>query len=277
MIERPFEIPAERLPAGFAEQLDHPPDRPAPARPAATITLVREGDAGLEVLLLRRRRETAFVPGAWVFPGGRVDEADADPALLQRVDGAPGERVPAPAFWLAAIREAFEETGVLLARDASGAWAPDAATTPEVEAWREALMSDRPTLLQVLEGLAARVDLAGVVHNAHWITPVAEPRRYDTRFFLARVPEGREAREDSREMSEAAWLAPRVALERFRGGSLPMVFPTVRTLEDLAGFDTVEGALAHFRGRAVPAIQPRLVRTPRGVGIEVDHEGSTSR
>lgn len=270
--DREFEIPSERLPQGFAERVEDPPASPAEPRPAATVTLLRDGPSGMEALLLRRRRETAFVPGAWVFPGGRVDDADADPALLERVDGAPDAWLPRPAYWLAAVREAFEETGVLLAR-VEGEWVADAWADPTVEEWRERLMADRTTLRPVLEGLAARVDLRDIVHNAHWITPAAEPRRYDTRFFLARLPDGREAREDPREMTEAAWLRPADALTRFHAGKLPMVFPTVRTLEDLSVFDTVDDALAHFRGREVPTIQPRLVRTRTGVGIEVDDEG----
>ena len=270
----PFEIPTERLPAGFAEQLDRPPERPAEPRPAATVTLLRDGGAGLEALLLRRRRETAFVPGAYVFPGGRVDGEDGEAGLLERVRGAPDPWHPRPAYWLAAVREAFEETGVLLARGSDGAWLPDAQVDARVARWREALLEEGASLLDALAALEAEVALDDVVHNAHWITPVAEPRRYDTRFFLARLPEGATAREDPREMTESVWLRPAHALERFRAGTLPMVFPTVRTLEALAGFDEVDAALAHWRGRDVPAIQPRLVRTRTGVAIRDDDEGA---
>ncbi|HUH11535.1 MAG TPA: NUDIX domain-containing protein [Longimicrobiales bacterium] len=269
----PFEIPAERLPPGFAAQVERPPERPARPHPAATVTLLRDGERGLEALLLRRRKETAFVPGAYVFPGGRLDAADAEAGLLARVRGAPDPWHPEPAYWLAAVREAFEETGVLLAKGARGEWLPDAQVDGEVARWREALLEDEAPLLRALEALAGEVALDDVVHNAHWITPAAEPRRYDTRFFLARLPEGGSAREDPREMTASVWLRPTEALERFRAGTLPMVFPTVRTLEALSGFDDVDAALAHWRGRDVPAIEPRLVRTRTGVAIR-DDEGA---
>jgi 8-oxo-dGTP pyrophosphatase MutT (NUDIX family) len=269
-----FVIPAHRLPPGFAERLDQPPVEPAPARPAATAVLLRDSVSGPEVLLLQRHRSSGFVPGAYVFPGGRVDEADADPAILERADGLAARREPEPAYWVAAVREVFEETGVLLAKDARGRPAPDAASDPRIAEWRAALLAEAATMVELLDALELRLDFGDVVYAAHWITPVAEPRRYDTRFFLARLPEGREARPDPREMTEGIWLRPADALERFRAGRLPMVFPTVSTLESLIEFGAVDEALASFRGRPVPPILPRLVRTAEGVGIVVDGEGA---
>lgn len=284
-----FEIPEERLPPGFAETVKEPPAEPVEARPAATVVLVRDGASGLEVLLMRRHRRSGFVPGAWVFPGGRVDTADRDPGLLDRCQGLGSDPRPDASFWMAALREAFEEAGVLLARtrsgrrtdgpdgaaeaggpDRGGDWVPDAATAPEVEAVRRSLMDDEATLLDVVRRLDVRLDARPMVHAAHWVTPVVEARRYDTHFFVAVVPDGRDARPDPREMLEARWLTPEDALEQFEAGGLPMVFPTVKTLESLAEYDSTAAALEGFRARTVERILPRLVRTDAGVGIVID-------
>lgn len=265
-----FEIPADRLPPGFVETLDHPPARPATPRPAATVVLLRDGADGPEALLMRRHRSSGFVPGAWVFPGGRVDASDSGPALYERIRGFPGEPGPDSAFWSAALRELFEETGVLLGVDAEGRWAPDAASDRRLEALRRALMEGTASLTDALEELDVTLAADRVVHIAHWVTPVAEPRRYDTHFFAAPLPEARAVRADPREMTEAAWLSPAEALARFERGDLPMVFPTVRTLEMLRGYDSVGHALTSLRHRTVPRILPRLVRTRTGVAIVVD-------
>ncbi len=259
-------IPEERLPPGFAVGLERSADPPhPPANPAATVVLLRDTRAGPESFLLRRNRSSGFVPGAYVFPGGRVDPGDADPALVAHALALPAE--PDAGYWLAAVRETFEETGVLLAEFAGGR--PDAAALVH---WRDALLEDRATLADALAALGARADLTGVVHFAHWITPLAEPRRFDTRFFAAACPAGTEAAPDAREMSAALWIRPGEALDRFRAGQLPMVFPTVHTLETLAAYDSVEHALAELRSRTVRPIMPRLVRAPGGIGIVIDEE-----
>lgn len=259
-------IPAERLPPGFIERIGTGPETAATPRPASTIVLMRDTPGGAQVLLMRRNRSAGFVPGAYVFPGGRVDEADADPSLWGET---PLPARPAPSFWAAAIRELFEETGVLLAREETGGFAPD-ATTPVWAEWRDSLLEGRTTLRRMLEAHGLRLALDRIIHLAHWITPVAEPRRYDTHFFLASMPASREAAADPREMSDAQWLSPAQALDRFASGDLPMVFPTVRTIEMLAAFETVGAALEGLRDRLVQPVLPRLVRTAHGVTLEVD-------
>lgn len=268
-----FEIPEDRLPPGFTDTVEDPPASPVEARPAATVVLLRDTPAGrMEALLMRRHRRSGFVPGAWVFPGGRVDPADADPALHGRIRGLSRPIRPAPAFWAAALREQFEETGVLMARDTGGAWSPDAASDARMESLRQRLMEDEMGLLEVVEQLGVEPDARRMVHIAHWVTPIVEPRRYDTHFFAAALPEGRTEMVDRREMTEAAWLEPAAALERFEAGTLPMVFPTVKTLETLASFRTVTAVLDAFRERSVRRVLPRLVRTEDGVAIVVDDD-----
>ncbi|HEU0012105.1 MAG TPA: NUDIX domain-containing protein, partial [Longimicrobium sp.] len=218
-----FLIPDAALPAGFAERVASGDYAPVEARPAATVVLVRDGEQGPEVLLLRRHRRSGFAAGAWVFPGGVVDAEDQSPAALARLAG------PSPAEWaarlgledageaagyvVAALREAFEETGILLARGAP------ALASEALEDARQALLEAGEGMGQVAERLGIELD-GGVAYVAHWITPEPEPRRYDTRFFLARVPAGAECVPHAPELVDAAWLPPAEALRRFERGEM---------------------------------------------------------
>ncbi len=281
MSDPEFVIPFARLPEGFAESVGTPPANPTAPLPAATIVLMRDAGPGLEVLLMRRNRSAGFVPGAYVFPGGRVDAADASPDIVARVDGLTADdaaerldlhgAVPsALAYYLASVREAFEETGVLVGRALAGGAPASAADDPEVDAVRDLVMEDRLGFAEALDRMQCRIDGSALEYLAHWITPEVEPRRYDTRFFAARVPPGTRAIVDPREMSDAVWLAPHAALRRNREATLPMVFPTVRTLEQLAAYETVDQVLDDMSGRDIPTILPRLVLTPTGVGLRLD-------
>ncbi len=277
-----YEIPAERLPAGFVETLTKVPDAPAVPRPAATVVLMREARPGPEVLLLRRNRATGFVPGAWVFPGGRVDAADGEEALADRWDGLTRERAAgrlglgpraqphAIAYYGAAVREAVEETGLwpgVVGGDGVGIGADPLSEAARRA--REALLGRGVPFAEVLRALGARLDGAAFEYIAHWVTPRVEPRRYDTRFFAATVARGAAAVHDEREMTGAVWLTPRAALERHRRADLPMIFPTIRTLEDLSSFATVEELFTHYRGRTIPRVRPEIVRTATGVALRV--------
>lgn len=276
-----FVVPFDQLPDRFAEGVAHPPEHPVLPRAAATIALLRDSDGGPEVLLLRRNRSAGFVPGAYVFPGGRVDRSDASDATVARLDGldagAAARRLelpkgdpPALAYYLAALREAFEETGILVARDADGRAPRTAAEDPVVDALRDDLMEERITFEGVLDRLGCRLDGAAVEYLAHWITPEPEPRRFDTRFFAAKVRPGVDAVVDPREMTDAVWITPAAALRRLREGTLPMVFPTIHTLEDLERFHSVDAILSDLRGRRIPTILPRLVIKPTGIGTELN-------
>lgn len=277
------EIPRERLPEGFARDVERTSAEPATPRPAATVVLLRDRPGEIEVLLLGRNRRVGFVPGAYVFPGGRVDAGDARPPLLERLHGLTPEEAgrrlelpdgdpPAVAYYVAALREAFEETGILVGRTASGGPPPTGAQEEEVLELREMLLEDESRFPEVLDRMGCVMDGGAVEYVAHWITPEAEPRRYDTRFFAAAVPGDSAVILDEREMVDAVWLTPARALERYEEGRLPMVFPTLKTLEALREFDDVGSVLDHHRGRRIPSIMPRLVETPTGVAIEMPEE-----
>ena len=133
-------------------------------------------------------------------------------------------------------------------------------------------MQDKTSLGNLLSQNRFRLDPAALAYMAHWITPLPEPRRYDTRFFLAQLPEGATVRTDDREMTDALWLAPADALNRFEDGRLPMVFPTVKTLQSLRPYGSADDAIATFRNRIITPILPTLVRTPEGVGIVIEQD-----
>jgi 8-oxo-dGTP pyrophosphatase MutT (NUDIX family) len=270
-------IPEERLPPGFLDTLLDGVITPAVPRPAATAALLRDGPDGPEVLLLKRARSTGFIPGAWVFPGGRVDEEDGDPSLVARVRGLTPEVAaqrlgldgvhdgpPAIAFYLAAIRETFEETGL---------WPGEAdlptGGAPRVLEVRDALLAGSCSFEEALDALAWTLPGGALDYVGHWTTPVVEPRRYTTRFFGSMVRGETEPTVDERETAEALWLTPLRALEANLQGRLPMVFPTLHTLRELAKGGSAAEVLERMRHREVVSIVPRLVRTPEGVALRV--------
>ena len=225
----------------------------APARPAATVMLLREGTAGLEVLLLRRSREVTFASGAHVFPGGAVDPSDHAGFWDRGVAGRSESEASATlglvegglAYWIAAARECFEEAGILLARRSDGAalTLTDPADGARFARHRDAVGLGDCTLAEVCreEDLCLTAD--AISYFGHWITPAASPRRYDTRFFVTRAPAEQSASPDHRETVASLWTTPARALERQAAGELEFVLPTERSLRFLSRFGTAEAAL----------------------------------
>jgi 8-oxo-dGTP pyrophosphatase MutT (NUDIX family) len=240
------------------------------ARDAATVVLARDGTSGVEVLLLERHRGSPMAPGAFAFPGGRVeaDDAAADWEPLCRgltASGAAavlrGVRPPARpiGFWVAALREAFEEAGVLLAWAPGGS--PFVAETlgPALEAHRARCRTSGAALRALLaeHGLALATDR--LAYWAHWITPEERPVRYDTRFFVATAPPGVEALPDGVEVVGARWLAPAEALTLQRAGELTLPGVTREILASVAPFPSAAALLAGAAARDIRPIRPRIV------------------
>jgi 8-oxo-dGTP pyrophosphatase MutT (NUDIX family) len=292
-------FPFHQLPPGFGRTLEPAPDPPATPRPAATLVLLRPGRGNIETLLLKRSRRVGFIPGAYVFPGGAVDRGDALPDLLPRLaglaadgararlgrqeresEGNDGATPPPVAFFVAALRETFEETGVLLGAPPAGCRTFPVGGNRQGGQVRARLLEGRCTFQQVLEELGVDLDAGTLQPIGRWVTPEPERRRYDTRFFAAEVPGACPVEPDRGEIEEALWLTPAEALDRNLAGRLPLVYPTLRTLEHLAAFREVRQALEHFKGRDFPRLLPRLVRRPTGIEIAVDepaheHPGSS--
>ena len=244
---------------------------PAVPRDAATVMLLRPAGtgAGIEVLMLRRVAAMKFAPGAYVFPGGSVDPADydapvgwhgPDPAEFGARLGASAEM--ARALVCAAVRETFEEAGVLLAGAPDGGPVAD-PSGPSWESDRAALVAGDVTLAELLSrrGLVLRADL--LVPWARWITPEGEPRRFDARFFAAALPAGQVATGHAAESDRIAWLRPADAIESARAGQISMLPPTATTLHDFAVAGAVDGgdAVAAILGRrpVIEPVVPRLV------------------
>ena len=214
-------------------QLLHPQREPAPTRPAATVLLLRDTPGGIEVLMTRRSATASFAPGAYVFPGGGIDAADA--LCHAQSTRRPGQSDLRLTQAIAAIRESFEELGVLLARHADGRH----ASTADVEG----LDRQRPFAAQMRErGLT--LDGADVFVLAHWVTDRDLARRFDVPFLVARMPEGQIPVADESEQFEPLWVRPTDALARHHAGGFFMIFPTIRTLEKLQHYTSVDAVLA---------------------------------
>jgi 8-oxo-dGTP pyrophosphatase MutT (NUDIX family) len=240
----------------------------AQPRHAATVVLLRDGASGIEGYLLRRQKTMAFAAGMYVFPGGSVDPRDealpdshwvgpraADWAPILTADDA-----VAKALVCAAVRETFEESGVVLA----GSDADNVVADTTADDWE----TDRLALLDRSLSLAAMLDRRGLVLRAdllrpwaHWITPEVEPRRFDTRFFVAALPTGQRTRDVGGEADKVTWIRPADALAAFERGEIGLMPPTAFTLGELAAYDTVQDVLAAGDARDVKPVLPKILVT----------------
>lgn len=240
------------------------PERPVTEpKDAATIVLLRDGEYGVEVLLVKRHSKSAFLGGAHVFPGGKLDDADtletvarrcridARANLMTRLGEPALEASRALGLFVAAARETFEEAGLLL------------SSTPlhGLEVARRALLDGERTFAQALTDLDVELDLEALEPFARWITPTQEARRFDARFFMARAPDGQVAAHDRRETTDSAWYTPAAALSAWERGQIELAPPTSRTLENLRDFNSVSAALTAARAQPVRAACPEVVRS----------------
>ncbi len=241
-----------------------PATSPAVPRDAATVVVVREASVGLEVLLLQRAERGDHNSGAWVFPGGLVDAADR----LHGAHGPYGEQ----AFRRAALRECFEECGILLARDAAGRWPelPEPACA-ELAALRPQVADGSLAIEAVCErfGLVPAFDMLHFI--AHWVTPAGRAKRFDTRFFVAVVPRGQQALHDAGETTDHVWMTPAEAVSP--GHARRLMTPTRATLETLRAFDSTAALLDWAaRPRQVRRVLPLLARDHVGQRPVLPHE-----
>jgi 8-oxo-dGTP pyrophosphatase MutT (NUDIX family) len=232
---------------------------PVEPRPAASVLLIRSGRAtAIEVFMIRRARDMRFLGGYYAFPGGKVDLADRSHDALALTRGLSREaaaralgdlrdQVPALAYWLAAVREVFEETGMLLARDSDDR--PVTAPTPEVatrlEGHRQGLVRGERSFAQILLAEGWVADLAPLRYLSHFVTPPASPIRFSARFFLCPVPPGQEPRLIAEEASEGFWVDPDEAYRRFQAREWPMAEPAEYGTQYLAQFDSCEAVWRH--------------------------------
>lgn len=263
------------------------PASSVPIRPAATVMLVRDGADGLEVFMLQRTHSAVFARSQYVFPGGKVDDADHADELEPISDGLDDTEASARlglergglAWLVAAIRECFEEAGVLLARrrDDADVVRFDGEVAERFNAARHAVHEGRMTLADLCsaERLVLLTDRVHLVD--HWLTPIGERRRFDTRFFVAAAPPAQEPLHDDKETIASLWVRPADALGRWGDGELQMFPPTVASLRYLEPFADVATALADAEAMDVPEqILPRLLLDDdggvRGIRLPTDDD-----
>ena len=251
-----------------------PPPTPSaerPPRPAATIVVVRDSAEGIEVLLSRRAERGDHNSGAWVFPGGIVDPGDrqSHDCCAGLDDAAASARLGLPAngldYYIAAVRECFEESGLLFATDASGELVGlhDELGT-RLAAWRGPLHRNERPLGDMCREFGLTLALDRLAYLSHWLTPLARPKRFDTRFFIAAAPLSQTAAFDGTEMVEQLWLRPAEALARAH--ELKLMTPTQKTLEIVGRFERVDALMAWARApREVALIMPRVANGKQGM------------
>jgi len=217
-------------------------DTEVPVKPAATVMLLRDTSEGLEVFMLRRTNSAVFAGGMYVFPGGKVDAADGE--------GDEGFRV-------AAVRECYEEAGVLLAVDADGRSVRDGH--PAL-AHRDGVYDGTVDMRALAAAHGLRLHTDALVWMSHWITPKGETtRRFDTRFFMVASPQGQHSHHDDNETVASMWVRPTDALDRFAAGELQLMPPTIANLQFLEPHGNVADAMAAARAVGTPpCILPRI-------------------
>ncbi len=230
-----------------------------PRQAATVILLRRRAPMGFEVFLTRRPQGAPILGGVYCYPGGSVTREDSSPAMMQRCAGLPPESArkiigaqctprEATGFWVAAIRELFEEVGILLAVTASGApFSIDQLGANHLANLHRALLDKSLTFAALLEMQGLYCALANLAYYSHWQTPAQVAMRFDTRFFVTALPDDQAPLENSYEVAHSLWLTPEGAMQLHERGSLPMIFPTFASLRTLADFDTLESVLKEYR------------------------------
>ena len=243
-------------------------DKPAAVPvPAATILLLRDGDAGLEVFMVKRHHQIDFVAGALVFPGGKLEKGDSDAALEPLIDCPADWTAQMRALGAGAIREAFEESGILLARDARTGKLVSAERLEQLQHYRPLLDKREAVLAEVLETERLRLALDQLVHFAHWITPTNMPKRFDTHFFLAVSPVGHVGSHDGRESVDSIWITPGEAVSDRKKWNV--IFPTKLNLMKLDACKTVDTAIATARAAKVLPVTPWVENGPEGQILKI--------
>jgi len=246
---------------------------PLPKKAATVILLKDKEPEGFEVLLLKRHEKSSFMGGNFVYPGGRVDRSDGSMEIgsfskgmtweeAQRILGGMFSPEESFAFWIAALRELFEEAGVLLAHARTGKPLELRARDERqrFQDYRKSLQRRKVSICDIARKENLLLGLDQIHYYAHWITPEARSERFDTCFFLARYPSGQEATHDQKETTAGVWLAPRKALEENLTGEINLSPPTLKTLEDLSRFKSIEDILDSSTKKDIQPVLPILTQ-----------------
>lgn len=251
------------------------PAEPAATRDAATVIVVRDGADGLETFMLQRHLNSDFIGGAYVFPGGSVDEGDFDPKLHARVKGVSEDLSRALAesampLLVCAIRETFEEAGILIARYASSG---EPVQLLDDDAWqqrRQALNDQSTSFLSLVEEMDLILDASLIRFWSRIVTPLAAPKRFDARFLIARMPAGQEPLHDDVETTASTWIQPATAVAEGRAGRFQIIFPTRRTLEQLDDYPNSKAVFEAAANRDASPLTPEIVLADGVAKIKLD-------
>lgn len=244
---------------------------PTPARPAATVVILRDGPEGIETFMVVRHHAIDFASGALVFPGGKVDAQDMTSDWDELAPGL--FSTPGREYYVAAARETFEEAGFLLARHKGNADLLGAdAVRGIVETYRTPLVKGEITFAEVVRRERLEVAIDMLVPFAHWITPLPVPKRFDTQFLLVAAPVAQMGAHDGSESVEGIWIRPEAALNDADQGRRTLVFATAMNLKKLARYNTVAETVTATRAVPVVTVMPRMERTPEGRKLHIPAE-----
>ena len=265
-------------------------ERTPPVAPldAATVILIRESPSAnpFEVLLMRRHARQSFMAKAFVYPGGQLDNADCDPELAAVAGNMTAEaakeslnetdisHAKALGLFFTAVRETFEESGILLARLTSGRQLDfvDKETRQRFARYRAMILQQEMTLKDLAEKENLVFRLNDLIPYARWVTPVVEKKRFDTRFFLATMPPGQKPVHDSREMTETLWTEPGTALFKQKKGEILLMPPTLKTLEEMANQPSRADVYTHASSTPIQPNMPQVSAEGDSIVIKLPHD-----
>jgi 8-oxo-dGTP pyrophosphatase MutT (NUDIX family) len=255
----------------MSENRQSHPKTPVPARPAATVVILRDAPGGIEVFMVVRHHEIDFASGALVFPGGKVEADDASEAWSGLATEAPA--APGRSLFVAAGRETFEEAGLVLAHRRGSAELSDAGGADRLVAvHRERLLKGEVSFVDIIRDEGLALALGMLVPFAHWITPEPMPKRFDTHFFLVAAPVSQLGAHDGAESVEGLWISPSQALAEAQAGRRTLVFATRMNLAKLARYATVAEAVAATRAKPVVTVVPKVKKTTEGRWLQIPAE-----
>ena len=239
--------------------------------PAATVLLVRDCGDELEVLMVKRSKRPPF-GNLYVFPGGKIDESDKDLNITNFCNGLNDEQASIKlgvnegglSYWVACVRECFEEVGILLAKKNNGQELDlNGADKHKFENYRRMLLENKISLFEICKKENLSLNLNNIEPFSHWITPEIEIKRFDTRFFIAYIPAKQTERHDGNELTDSVWISPKKALDRSLNGEMPMIMPTISNLQQCLEFDSGQKLLEYqskLTNDDIPSILPKFFK-----------------
>ena len=240
--------------------------------PASTVLIIRDGVSGLEVFMVVRHHEIDFAAGALVFPGGKVDQSDYDTKLNQyfcQQEISDSENIH---FKIAAVRECFEEANVLFAKNKDGKKIIGTDELSKLKKWRDALINESTSMYEFARSENIFFSIDALVPFSHWITPEKMPKRFDTHFYIATVPDGHEGQHDGNESVDSIWINPQQALDDCLSGKRNIIFPTRLNLEQLNKSKTVAEAINNAKNSNIVTVTPLIENLDEGIFITIPKE-----